>query len=289
MKDTTKGTLAIILSAVIWGFGGVLLKTIYATGISVITVTFFSVAIGTLLVLLFNRKHINFKPKKQDLKWFLTVAVFGNLTGYSYLYAFKFTTVTNAVFLHYTMPIFAFLIAIFLLKEKITKWKFLALVISIIGISLVFNVKLISNGLDLTNWGNILAVISAVTYAMMIIATRRLQKESQFTIYFWNFSVSTVVAAFLLPHSYTLTSLTQLPLVLIYVILFSYLALLSFYYGARKIEASRTSIIMLLEVVITVLAAYFILNEVLTIPKIIGGLLILVSSLILILKQNHTN
>jgi len=285
MRGYNKGILALVVSAFVWGFGGVLLKLIYASGVSVITVLFLSVFVGTVCVLLFNFKHIDFRPKKEVWKWILLLSFFGNLTGFCFSYAYKFTTVANAVLLHYTMPLFAFLIAIFFLKEKITKWKVFALFFALAGIFLVFDLKLFSVGFDLANLGNLLALFSAVTYAMLIVVSRKLDKVSKFTMYFWNFLFSTILMCFFLPFGFSLPSVSQLPLLAIYTVIMSYVCVILFYYGAGKVEASRSSIIMLLEAVVSVIAAYIILHEPLGVLKIVGGLLILIGSLVLILKE----
>lgn len=289
MKETTKGTLAIVTAAVIWGFTGVCIKKFYSAGMGMITLMAFSSFFSLLLVLLFNGKQIDFKPKKEAMIWLFALFLFGNATAFTFNSSYKFTTVANAVFLHYTMPLFTFIIVVFFLKEKITKWKFLALALSVIGISLVFNIRMISDITDLANLGNILALISALTYAMIIISSRKLKGTSPFTMFFWNMLLSSILLAFLLPFSFILQKPSQLVWLFLYTFLFIYTGLSLFYYGARKIEASRASIIMLLEVVVAVVAAYFILGETLTVPKLIGGLFIMVSSLILIIKQNHGN
>lgn len=284
MDDQSKGVLALVVSAFVWGFSGVLLKLIYASGVSVITVLFLSVFVGTVCVLLFNFKHIDFRPKKSVWKWIFLLCFFGNLTGAAFSFAFKFTSVANAIFLHYTMPLFAFLIAIFFLRESVNKWKVFALFLAVAGIFLVFDVKLLFNGFDLVNWGNLLALSSAFTYAMIIVVSRKLDKVSKFTMYFWNFFLSTILMAFFLPLGFSIPSLSQLPLLLVYCVVISYVCLILFYYGAGKVEASRSSIIMLLEAVISVIAAYIILHEPLSVLQVVGGGFILFGSLLLVFK-----
>jgi drug/metabolite transporter (DMT)-like permease len=283
MREYNKGILALVVSAFFSGFAGVLLKLIYASGVSVISVLFLSVFLGTVCVLLFNFKHIDFKPKKELWKWIFLLSFFGNLTGIFVSFAYKFTSVADAVLLHYTMPLFAFLVAIFFLKEKITKWKVFALVLSIVGVFFVFGQGLFSTGL--VNLGNLLALCSAVTYALIVVISRKLDKVSKFTIYFWNFLFSSIVLSFFLPFGFSIPTLSQLPLLLVYIVFINYVFLILFYYGTGKVESSRSSIIMLLEAVISVFAAYIILHEPLGVIQVFGGFLILVGSVVLILRK----
>lgn len=283
MNQEYKGKLAVLVAAIIWGFLGIALKKLYGIGISVPTVMFAMVIFTPLIMLLFWKK-IEFKPKWKDFKLIIWMAVFGNATGFSLLYAFKFSKIGLVEFLHYTMPAWAFIMAIFLLREKIGKWRFLALMLSIVGVGLVFNVKMLFNGLDIVNIGNILALLSAFTYAAQINVLRKM-KLNQYTVCFWDYLISIPVVAPFFYFSNTITSISQVGVLFVYVGVFTVIAMLLYIYGTRRIEVTKSSIILLFEVIIAVIAAWIFLKEALTITNIIGGLLILISAVILIIKK----
>ena len=119
MKESTKGTLAIVAAAASWGSSILFLRQLYGMGLSVLTILFFNCLFGLLLMLLFKAKEIRFKVGLGELKWFLLLALTGNLTALTTWYGLKLTTIANAEFLHYTMPVFAFIIGAFFFKEKI--------------------------------------------------------------------------------------------------------------------------------------------------------------------------
>jgi drug/metabolite transporter (DMT)-like permease len=65
------------------------------------------------------------------------------------------------------------------------------------------------------------------------------------------------------------------------------LAIVTFFAGLKRIDPAITSMISTLEPVVTVLLAVVVLGETLSIPKIIGGIMILVAVIFLAKKEAH--
>lgn len=283
MNQEYKGKLAVLGAAVMWGIGTVVLKKFYEAGYSVPTMLFYSVSF-TLLILLGFWKKIDFKPGKEEFKRFIVIMLLGNASGFMIFYAYKFTKIALVEFLHYTMPAWAFIIAVFFLKERIGKWRILALILSMVGVSLVFNIKTLFNGFDLANLGNILALLTAVTFAVQINVIRK-TKSNTFTINFWDFLMSMAIVTPIYFLNNTITSISQIGLLFLNSAVLVVTPMLLYFYGTQKIEVTKSSIILLFEIIVAVIAAWIFLKEVLSVPNIIGGLLVLISSVILIIKK----
>ncbi|MCK4589480.1 MAG: DMT family transporter [Nanoarchaeota archaeon] len=290
MKENTKGKIAIIASAIIWGFGFLWVRFLYNADYSVPTIIFGNFILSSLIFfLILKYKKIKVIPQKYNFKWLISLGIVDAITALTIIWAFILTKIAIAEFLHYTMPLWAFVIAVFWLKEKITKWKFLALVVSIIGIFLVFDLSFFRNGFDLVNLGNILALISAVSFGLIVILGRKLKNVSAYVSSFWNRVIGATILFFFFIFDITLKGWQDLPIFLGYALFTSIIPLTLLFYGLRKVEASTGSILLLLEVPTASILAWMVFSESLNPATIIGGILILTSAIILIRKQSKNS
>ncbi|MBW2963194.1 DMT family transporter [Candidatus Woesearchaeota archaeon] len=288
MKEITKGKIALLISAIIWSLGFLMVRWMYSIGYSVYTFLFINWIIsGFVFFLILKYKKIKIKPKRTDIKWLITLGFFDVATALTFIWSLILAKIAVAEFLHYTMPVWAFLFAVFWLKEKITRWKFFALIIALVGISLVFNLDSLSNGLDLASLGALLALASAVTYGMMMNLGRKLENVSQYVTSFWMRVVGTVILFFFFIFSITFKSWLDILIFSGYAIITSVIPLSLFFYGLRKVEATTSSILMLVEVPLASFWAFLFFKEGLTVFNIIGGIFILVSAVILIKKHKN--
>jgi drug/metabolite transporter (DMT)-like permease len=164
----TKRTQAVFLllaAAVLWSLAGVLIKWV---SLSALTVAGFRSAIALpVLLLFFGRRSVNFSASQLigGICYAATVTLFVSAT--------KLTTSGNAILLQYTAPLYVALLSGWLLDER-TRWFDWAAIAAILcGMSLFFIDQLSTDGLT----GNILAVLSGIAFASLIIAMRR-QKDA---------------------------------------------------------------------------------------------------------------
>lgn len=282
MNNETKGTIAITALSILWGTAAVAIRAISNYGIDVPTQLFFGAIAGCLFILAIYGKKVELKPKKENLKWLVLLGMLSSITVITFFYAAVFTKIAYLEFLHYTMPVWVFLLAAFWLKERITSWKLLALVLAIIGISLIFHGGL-RDGLDLTNFGNILALVSAFSYAGMTVIGRKLKDVEQQSSVFWTFFIGIF---FSLPLFILDGELSVLGIILIsmYTLVEGIGGYLLYFYALRNIEASKASIILLIETVFASFFAWIFFGETVTALAFIGGAFILTGSAIVIKK-----
>lgn len=165
--------LALILCALFWSTGGILVKLIDWNSFAIAGVRSI---LGAVTILLVYRKFpkIIVRNKDGSIDSFSTVnriiaAVSYSATMILYVTATKLTTAANAILLQYTAPIWVILLGKFLLKER-TDWIDYITVVGVFGSMILF----FADGLAAGNFlGNVLALISGITFGVTTIFMRR--------------------------------------------------------------------------------------------------------------------
>lgn len=161
MTDRTRAIGYLLVTALLWSVGGVLIKWVEWHPIA-IAGTRSAIAAATLWALL----------RRPRFDW--SAAQIGGAVAYAatvllYVSAVKITTAANAILLQYTAPIYVALFGAWFLGER-TGWiDWLAVALSFGGIALFFRDSLSSQAL----WGDVLAVLSGVTLAWMVLFLRK--------------------------------------------------------------------------------------------------------------------
>lgn len=111
------------------------------------------------------------------------------------------TTPINAASIMVTTPILVFILAIIVLKEKLSIRKGTGVLIGLFGaIALIFYKQEISAGGENIRFGNFLVLINAVSYALyFIIVKKLLQKYNPFTFVKWMYLMAFILV---LPFGY---------------------------------------------------------------------------------------
>ena len=161
-KSRWAGPLAILLSALLWSLSGLLIKYIpwhpmlIAAGRSFLTaLVLLAYFRGRLLV------RLNWITLLSGLSLMLTQSLF--------IAANKMTTAANAIMLQYTMPVFIIMISAALYQIRPSRREVLAMIWAMAGIVLFFIDDLAPGNL----LGNILAILSGVTFAFFYVLNTR--------------------------------------------------------------------------------------------------------------------
>ena len=155
----------LLAAAILWSLAGVLIKWV---SLPALTVAGFRSAIALpVLLLFFGRRAVNFSASQLvgGVCYAATVTLFVSAT--------KLTTSGNAILLQYTAPLYVALLSGWLLDERTRWFDWAAIAAVLCGMSLFFIDQLSADGMT----GNILAVLSGVAFASLIIAMRR-QKDA---------------------------------------------------------------------------------------------------------------
>ena len=193
--DRRTSIIFIVIAATLWSTSGVLLKIIDWQPIAILA----GRSIFSSIVLFIYLRRI---PTKWT-RWKLLASVAYILTQFLYIWSIKLTTAANAIFLQYTAPVYVILLALWFLHERPSRVDWSSMLIIFIGMILFFGDKLSAQGF----YGNILAVISGITSALMIVSMRA-QKDGvpAESILAANIFTAIMGIPFILKESWTVTN-----------------------------------------------------------------------------------
>lgn len=238
-----------------------------------------------LLVFLYQSTRGTLGKLRISSKTDLLRALVGGLLGFAVTFSLYFKSLTlipvsKAVFLHYfAFPFSTILYSAVILKEKVSKHEVIALMGSIGGLFLIYNVALFSETASVL--GYTMAFISGITYSAVLIVLKYFgKKKTTFQTLFWPVLLGGIV---LLPVAFiegiTFHVSGQTLMCLLGLILISTLPgyfLLA--YGLKSVKAGISSIVLIvIEPLSAVLMAIIFLGETLSGFSILGGALIVIS------------
>ena len=267
-----------ILAAICIGTIGTLVKLI-GPDVHFMTLNFYRFLIGFLFILavvpFIDKK--TFKINKNDFKDYFFIGFLFALGSLLFLAANVFGPVQNAVLISSFSPFFVFIFAYWLLKERITSTKIIALSIAVIGLAVINPFKIGEYAL-----GNTLALLTAVVAALTITEMRKVDMKHSIGVVFWMFLFATLL---LLPMPF-IFGFGNLSNVFIYVILLglipSGVAYIFYNLALEKIEAEVGSILhIIVAPLVAITLAVIIINEPINIRIILGGFSLIVAGIYL--------
>ena len=266
LPSRRKAILFLILAAALWSTAGVFVKALHWEPMSILA----GRGLFTSIVFLLYLRRL---PTKWS-RWMVLAAGASIATQFLFITSTKLTTAANSIFLQYTAPIYVVLLAYWLLREKPSRTDWVAMGIIFLGLLLFFGDQLSTEGF----YGNILAVISGVTAAVMMVAFRA-QKDSspEDSVLL----ASLVIAIFgfpsILRESWMVTD--WLSIAYLGVIQIG-LAFILFTKGIKHIPALEANLIGTLEPILSPVWVFLFLGERMGAFALLGGLVVLVGVII---------
>lgn len=271
MDVRLKAIIMQISAAVLWSFGGMLIKLV---DLHPIAITGIRSAIAALVILPFLKRSAFTLTRDKllgGISYALTVLLFVSAT--------KSTTAANAILLQYTAPIYIAIFGGWLLKEKarLKDWVTIAFVI---GGMLLFFIGDISGG---TMKGNILAILSGVTLAFNTIFLRRQKHADPLDNVLWG-SIITILAStpFMFRAMPSTSSWIGLVLLGVFQLGLSYVL---YSKAIKNITALEATFISLVEPLLNPVFVFITVGELPTGLSIIGGIVVLISITVNCLKS----
>lgn len=194
------GVLALVLCGIGWSSAGIFMKYIEASSFTIAglrsLIAFFTLLILSRRLPVFvvrqpkgdlnsyeNAGEQSKKTpvdKKQTLNLWIA-AISYSATMIMFCMANKMTYAANAVLLQYTEPIYIVLLSPFILGEKNSKVDYICVIGVLGGMVLFFADSIFGNTGAMTSrifWGNIIAIISGVTFALTTMFMRKVNSEA---------------------------------------------------------------------------------------------------------------
>lgn len=258
--------LAAFTAFVIWGFFSLALKPIhhYPSLDILFYRVFFSVVLISAINLFVRRDVLlkdlkNFKSKsKTDKNKIIRINIGGGLlltaNWFIFIYVMNHISVKAASFAYLVCPILTTVLAFIILKEKLSKWQWMAVSISVLGCTL----------LSFNSFADIFySLIVALTYAMYLISQRKNTEVDKFVGLNIQILTSGLI---LLPFFPALSgpapteSLFYICLIFI-VILFTIIPLFLNLFALKGVNSSTVGIMLYINPLINFVLAVFYYNE----------------------------
>ncbi|HWQ72351.1 MAG TPA: DMT family transporter [Desulfitobacteriaceae bacterium] len=272
--------IKLVIVMIIWGSLGVFTKSIPLSALSLAFLRAL-IALPVLFVVM--------KMKKADkLKWLLLkpYLISGVLLGFGWLtlfYGFKHTSISSAVMLYNMAPVYVMIFAPLVLKEAISKIQIAVIFISFLGLFLIVGHNLLEG---YGYMGLALSAVSGMLYANIVLINRsiKVRLDNQTATFVQIFTAMLVLLPFVLIEGNILTVVNLDAKAIIYTILLgvlhtgvAYTLYFSLYRHMKSVEIVSYSY---LEPLFGILFSVLFVGEILTLPQIIGGILILGSTYI---------
>jgi drug/metabolite transporter (DMT)-like permease len=261
ISDRRKAILFLMLAAMLWSTSGVLVKVMDWQPMAILA----GRSLFTSLVFLVYLRRL---PTKWN-RWQILAAVASILTQFLFVTSTKLTTAANSIFLQYTAPIYVVLLAFWFLREKPSRTDWASMGIIFLGLLLFFGDKLSTNGF----YGNILAVLSGVTSAVMVVSFRA-QKDGApaESVLIASLFMAIFGFPFILKETWTVTNW----LTIAYLGLFQIgLAFIFFTKAIKHIPALEANLVGTLEPILNPLWVFLFLGESMGSFALLGGLVVL--------------
>ncbi len=262
LSDHSKGVLAVVLTALLWSSGGLLIKLI---SLSSMQLSFFRCLIAAIVFAVIFRKKVLKVNKLAILN-----AIFYATVLTLFVIATKSTTAANAIFLQSTAPIYVLIFEPIITKTKWERINVITIAVCFIGMILFFTGELSPGHLE----GNIVALLAGVAFAAFFLGMRNNDKEyQQSAIFYGNIIVAVICIPFILElETISFSDLWMVSFLGVFQIAAAYAI---FTYGIKRILAVEASIISMLEPVLNPVWVFLGYGEVPTTYAILGGIIII--------------
>jgi drug/metabolite transporter (DMT)-like permease len=275
---------ALFIATIIYGLTNILLR--YTGKENYFSIIFFVLLFSTIMFLPILKASGRLREAGSLRRFRLIVPLgfFVSATWFLIYFAIMNTSVANAVLGYMTTPIFVIVLSPFLLKEHVNKPIIAALCLALAGVLLIFDPRNLIR--SIAPIGIVSGILAGFASAMVEIIGRKLKDDySPFSLTFLGTAVGMLFMfpAFLLEGSAIPDITTTLIIIVLGLGGVSGGTLL--YYGLKHILAQSTSIVLLLEPFVSIVAAFVLFVEIPSSLTILGAILLAIADIIIIQKQ----
>ena len=277
-RDHLKGFFLVVLAATLWSFGALIVRYMVAAQSYQWQYLFFrglTIAI-VLLIYLMAKEGTGLINSIIRIGLSGLVGAGGLAAAFAgFIWSITLTTAANTLFMLAAAPFIAAFLGIMLLKEKIHKHTWIAMVIALLGM-----LVMVLEGLEAGNLlGNLIALVSAVGFAIFAVSLRWRKETPQFA----TVALAGILCALLtLMVLYFDNNTLAMPPRNVYLSILHGLivgiGLILFSMGAKFLPAAELALLTMVEVVGGVLWVYlpiFGIHEVPSLLTLVGGSIVL--------------
>jgi len=270
----------ILFAIFLWSSLGVVVRL---SGAEIHVLMFYSLAISVITqgVFLSQKKYRKELLDIRKLRYPVVLGIISCINTFTFFFAFRNTTIANAVLTHYTAPVIVAFLAPFILKEKITGKIVMVLLLASAGLWIMLDGFSIAQNQMM---GIVSGLASGIAYAFIVIFLRmHSQKFTPLVLAFYtNITIIILLAPFI--RVFPMHALWSY---LFMGIIHSTVAPILYYKGLQEVTANKAAVLGYLEPVCAIIISMIFLKEIPGIHSIVGGLMIIFSGY-LTLKNSVT-
>lgn len=293
------------MANLMWAGQGIAVKFL-VQHLGPIAITFLPFYITTLLLIpllyIEHKKNPDYvRPTKRDWVMFCWAGVLGQVAAQlGSTWGIKYAPASNFAILNLMIPIFTAFLAVIMLRDRMTPLLVVCLIIGLAGVFLLSTNDLKNTDFFTANnvilKGNLLILVGCLGSAFYNVYCKGLFsrfKEIEILIYSYITASLSSIPLLIWVEPFHLSSLQALGLqgwlAFAFLAIFMYgVSMLLFFYVLHHISVTVASVSMYLVPLFGVLMAYFFLHERLGLYSIIGGIVVLVSTVIIMKYDNAT-
>lgn len=269
-----------VLSAILlWSTLGLVIRL---SGEPIHLLILYSCALSALLIgLLFLGRRSEGIPRGRTLILLVAIAPVSLVNTFSFFYAYRNTTIANAVLTHYTAPIIVAFVAPIFLRERLTVRAAAAVAIATAGLWIMLGespahfLGLLLSG-DRNTAGIVAGLLSGLAYAVLIIVLRVVAQEVHPLV--MTFFQNGLIALLLLPFAEAPRSVMASVWAFgVMGVVHSTIAPLLYFRGMKTVNAFTAAILGYAEPLCAIALGVLFLGEAVSVETMAGGSLILLS------------
>ena len=264
------GPLLILTGGFCLSWGGLILRSFESASIWQILFyrsIFFLWVLIAFILLTYRKK--TFKKIKEAGVPGLIGGIFLSTNFVAYMYSMMETTVANVVFIISTQTVFLPIVAYIFLKEKISPRGYVAIVLAMIGVTLMIGESLGTGSLK----GNLAALTIPINFSILVLIIRKYPKVDMIPAIFYAGILSCLYGLFLLEDLAISTKDIWLSFLLgVPQLAFGFIFITI---GSRTTPAVMVGLLMLMESIFAPIWVWLFYNEIPPASVLIGGIIIL--------------
>lgn len=272
--------IVLFAASILWGLSWLPLKQINGMGIDGIALSMGAYGLlAFALTPLLLRQYARWREHKKAM---LLILLLGGGANLAFTYALINGEVIRVMVLFYLLPVWGVLGGKFFLKEEVDRWRWLGAGLAVTGAFVILG------GFDALagapGWIDLIALLSGLLFAMnnlVFRAAAAVPVTSKITAMFYGcFALAVMLLALgaeTIPYDVAPTAWGALVL---YALFWLLAANIGSQWGVSHMEAGRSSIIIIMELITAVVSATLIAGERMDGWEMLGGVLILAAALI---------
>jgi len=264
---TSSAHIFLVVAALFWSFGGVLIKMLDLHPIAI------AGARSTITMLIFLGLI-----KKPKMEWNIYMVV-GVLTYTAMVFLFvastKLTTSANAILLQYTAPIYVAIFGYWLLNERVDWLDWVSMAIIFTGLGLFFMDKLSFSGF----WGNIMALCGGVCLGLFTVILRKQKSKLSYEIIFFGNLLTVLISLPILIHAIPEIQTFDWGILIVFGVIQLAIPYILYIKALNYVPALDAILIAMLEPILNPIWVFIVVGERIGNWAFLGGILVLLGSI----------